>query len=327
MALLVASCTAPTPVPTATPRPTATATLLPTATPLALEACGEPSKVSAIETPVPVTPTTPRPTPTPAASPTSPPPTATPRPAPQTDRVGFPEGYKTDYKRLYVFDRFDAKSVSYICGNDAAATVKPGEPFPYGSILVFESWRPREDPTGNLLPDENSHLVRQTLNAIFVMRKGKGYGEAYQDRRSGEWEFVAYRPDKSYQTAPQGSAVCSSCHLAGAGQGRDFVFRPQLIFVKDRYARSDATGAGEIGLSRMAFAPNTFTVKAGTTVKWVNSKVDGIDHTVTAADNAFDSGVLKPGASFSFTFNAPGTYQYFCALHPEQMRARIQVTG
>lgn len=88
--------------------------------------------------------------------------------------------------------------MSYVCANDVAASVKPGEPFPYGSILVFESWRPKEDATGKVVPDDNGHLVRQTLNAIFVMRKEKGFGEAYQDRQAGEWEFAAYRPDKSY---------------------------------------------------------------------------------------------------------------------------------
>jgi plastocyanin len=75
----------------------------------------------------------------------------------------------------------------------------------------------------------------------------------------------------------------------------------------------------------MAFFPATFTVPVGTTVKWTNSAVDKIDHTVNANDNSFNSGVLMPGASFSFTFAKAGTYAYFCSIHPEQMRATVVV--
>jgi plastocyanin len=81
----------------------------------------------------------------------------------------------------------------------------------------------------------------------------------------------------------------------------------------------------EVSLNRMAFFPNVLTVKTGTTVKWINSMVDQLDHTVNANDNTFSSQALKPGDSFSHTFSTPGSYMYFCALHPEQMRARIDV--
>lgn len=114
--------------------------------------------------------------------------------------------------------------------------------------------------------------------------------------------------------------------MAGAEKERDWVFRPQLFFAKDRYARSDATGPDENGVSRMAFFPRSQSVKVGTTLVWANSKVDGIDHTVTATDLSFDSGILKPGAKFSYTFNSSGAFAYICTLHPEQMTATIKVT-
>lgn len=81
----------------------------------------------------------------------------------------------------------------------------------------------------------------------------------------------------------------------------------------------------EISLNRMAFFPATFNVTAGTTVKWTNSAVDKVDHTVTANDLSFNSGTMKPGATFSFTLAKAGTYAYFCSLHPEQMRATVVV--
>jgi plastocyanin len=73
-----------------------------------------------------------------------------------------------------------------------------------------------------------------------------------------------------------------------------------------------------------AFAPASLEVPVGTTVAWTND--DTAPHTVTAEGGAFDSGVLDPGASFSFTFDQPGTYAYVCALHPN-MQGTITVTG
>jgi len=270
------------------------------------------------------------PTATTAAPATSPPltpasPTPTPRPAPTVDRVGFPDGYQTAFKFLYVYDRRDAKSISYVCGNDAAASARQGQPFAYGSIVVFEQWRPKEDAAGNTIKDANGHLIRTALNAIFVMRKEPGFGEAYQQFRTGEWEYVAYRPDRSFQTPPQLTASCAACHQA-SNKDRDWTMRAwTLAFDPTRYAAAPLPGLNEVSLNRMAFFPNVIPVAIGTTVKWTNSVVDQIDHTVTTADGLLGSGTLKPGDSFAFTFTKAGTYQYFCSIHPDQMRGRIEV--
>lgn len=58
----------------------------------------------------------------------------------------------------------------------------------------------------------------------------------------------------------------------------------------------------------------TFTVVAGTTVCWRNQ--DGWTHTVTSNTGVFDSGVIALGDTFSFTFDAAGSYAYHCELHP-----------
>ncbi len=301
-------------------RPTAPAVSQATEVAMAsLEPCGA-ATVSSIETPVPTTPTAASASPTPASSPS---PTPTPRPASKEDRLGFPEGYKEDFKLFFVFDRTDAKSIQYVCANDKAASVKQGEPFPYGSVLVFETWRPKQEG-GNPVKDEKGRMIRESLNTIFVMRKEKGFGTEYGELRNGEWEYVAYRPDKSHATLPQNTASCAACHQAGAGPAQDWVFRTNLFF-KDKYGQAPVPGPNEAQMSRMSFFPNNLSVKAGTTVKWTNSAVDELDHTVTANDKSFDSGIMKPGAGFSFTFNTPGRFQYICSLHPDQMRATVEV--
>lgn len=67
-------------------------------------------------------------------------------------------------------------------------------------------------------------------------------------------------------------------------------------------------------ISDFKFAPATITVHAGESVTWINHGPS--THTATARDGSFDSGPLKPGASSSHTFTRPGTYQYFCTIHP-----------
>ncbi len=105
------------------------------------------------------------------------------------------------------------------------------------------------------------------------------------------------------------------------------MFRTNVHFRPGGYARSDPVGEGELGISRMGYAPRTHAVEAGATVVWRNSSIDGIAHTVTATDGLFDSGVLAPGESFSFAFEGPGEYEYTCALHPQQMRGLIEVSA
>jgi hypothetical protein len=59
------------------------------------------------------------------------------------------------------------------------------------------------------------------------MRREIGFGEAYGSNRSGEWEFVEYKPDGSYITPPAKSAACAECHIK-AGPRRDFVYKAAL---------------------------------------------------------------------------------------------------
>ncbi len=74
-----------------------------------------------------------------------------------------------------------------------------------------------------------------------------------------------------------------------------------------------ADDGSEITISNFSFRPGSLTVKAGTTVTWRNA--EDSPHTVTADDGSFASGTLGLGDSFSFTFDQPGTYDYYCEFH------------
>lgn len=116
--------------------------------------------------------------------------------------------------------------------------------------------------------------------------------------------------------------VASACGAAGSKEGA-----------------APVAGARDqtVALKLIAFKPERLTVPVGTAVTWKNE--DASEHTVTsgvvsqgssgvttAADGRFASGSLKQNATFSHTFTAPGTYSYFCTIHPATMRGEVTVT-
>ena len=66
------------------------------------------------------------------------------------------------------------------------------------------------------------------------------------------------------------------------------------------------------------------TVAVGDTVEVVNE--DSAGHTWTATGGEFDSGTLDSGATFDFTFEEAGEFDYFCSIHPT-MTGTITVEG
>lgn len=79
-----------------------------------------------------------------------------------------------------------------------------------------------------------------------------------------------------------------------------------------------------VNVKDFTFGPKSVTVKAGTLITWTNQ--DDIPHTVISTTQQFRSSALDTGDKFSFTFSAPGTYNYFCSLHP-QMTGTVVVVA
>ena len=78
----------------------------------------------------------------------------------------------------------------------------------------------------------------------------------------------------------------------------------------------------EVKIDNYSFMPGDLTVAAGTTVTWVNH--DDVPHTVRTTDGAIKSKALDTDDKFSMTFDKPGTYEYFCSIHPK-MTAKVVV--
>jgi plastocyanin len=93
-----------------------------------------------------------------------------------------------------------------------------------------------------------------------------------------------------------------------------------LALASGEASTSDATAT--VHIKNFAFVPATLTVPAGAVVRFVND--DGEAHTVTAENRSFDSTGIDGGEAWAYRFAKPGTFAYFCALHP-YMKAAVLV--
>jgi plastocyanin len=89
-------------------------------------------------------------------------------------------------------------------------------------------------------------------------------------------------------------------------------------------AAAPAAGDGAVAIANFAFDPADVEVAAGTTVTWTNN--DGAPHRIQASDESFGSEDLSQGDTFEHTFDAAGTFDYICGIHPT-MTGTVTVSG
>lgn len=118
-------------------------------------------------------------------------------------------------------------------------------------------------------------------------------------------------------------AVCAAVAAAGCGGSTS---SPD-----DGGGGTPPPPSGSVTIQDYSFSPGTLTIKAGTTVRWTNNGPSA--HTATSDDGTtWNSGTLgapsggdpyggggTAGGTYQFTFAAPGTYAYHCALHPPSL--------
>jgi plastocyanin len=93
-----------------------------------------------------------------------------------------------------------------------------------------------------------------------------------------------------------------------AAAGMFMLFIGQTIFARA------GEGAVNVGIDNFKFAPGALTVRPGVSVTFENH--DGMVHNIVAVGGLFRSTGLDTNDKFSFTFDKPGEYPYFCGLHP-----------
>jgi Icc protein len=83
-----------------------------------------------------------------------------------------------------------------------------------------------------------------------------------------------------------------------------------------------SAGNHDVIMDNFSFSPANAAVPAGATVTWTNH--DDVPHNIVSTEQKFKSPVLDTDERFSHAFGTPGTYMYFCSLHP-RMTGRIVV--
>jgi plastocyanin len=78
-----------------------------------------------------------------------------------------------------------------------------------------------------------------------------------------------------------------------------------------------------VTIDNFTYKPETITIPKGTKLEWEND--DDIPHTVVETRGKFLSPALDTEDKYAFTFDVPGTYEYFCSLHPH-MKGKVVVT-
>jgi len=140
------------------------------------------------------------------------------------DKVAFPADY--DKGTLYTtVDRADNKQYRelYVSPPAALEAAKKGEPLPSGTVITLVQYRAQLDADGNPSKDANGRFIKGDLAAYTVMEKRTGWGTEYPDNvRNGEWEYQAFKADRTPNTAANLTA-CFNCHKP-LNPNQDFVF-------------------------------------------------------------------------------------------------------
>jgi plastocyanin len=107
--------------------------------------------------------------------------------------------------------------------------------------------------------------------------------------------------------------------LAIAASGLALIGLPRQTASADEAARASAPA--RVVIDHFAFHPPKLTIAKGSRVVFANTS--GVTHTATR-DGGFDSGLIKPGKSFSVRFKQKGTFPYRCLIHPS-MHGKVLV--
>jgi len=128
------------------------------------------------------------------------------------DKVVFPENHAQGVLYTTV-DRPDNKQFRELFASRAAIdAAKKGQPLPSSTVLTLVQYAAKLDAAGNPEKDANGRFIKTNVVGYTVMEKRTGWGAEYPDsQRNGEWEYQAFRADKTAN--PQANlTACFNCH-------------------------------------------------------------------------------------------------------------------
>ena len=139
------------------------------------------------------------------------------------DKIAFPENYAKGVLYTTV-DRPDNKQYRELYASaEAVAAAKAGQPIPSGTVITMVNYKAKLNAAGEPEKDANGRFIKtDEIAGIAVMEKRAGWGAEYaDDMRNGEWEYQAFKADKTVNDKANLKA-CFTCHKPLDKQ--DFVF-------------------------------------------------------------------------------------------------------
>ena len=111
------------------------------------------------------------------------------------------------------------------------------------------------------------------------------------------------------------TTLISKIRIAGLVCGISSLFLAAIGAEMKGADSTDASG-NKIEIKDFAFNPQTITVKSGEKITWINR--DEEPHTIVSVEKQFKkSSALDTDQEFTITAGAPGTYTYYCSVHPK----------
>ena len=139
------------------------------------------------------------------------------------DKIAFPANYAKGVLYTTV-DRADTKQFRELyASKEAIDALKAGKPIPSGTVLTMVSYKAKLNAAGEPEKDADGRFIKtDEVAGIGVMEKRTGWGAEYpDDMRNGEWEYQAFKPDKTVNDKANLKG-CFTCHKPLDKQ--DFVF-------------------------------------------------------------------------------------------------------
>jgi plastocyanin len=248
------------------------------------------------------------------------------------------EAYVMQLNGLYWSDRFvapaevqmaasrsdtDPSSITYRMtlinqSADALRNLTVHDQLPAGlSVVSTYAGAPDLNPakvSGNVVEWNNVGIpLGQTLGPFVIVARAQDANAAIEPNTSS-LAFTWSSWDGKTSTANVASnavAVAAPASVAAAPPPSASVAAAQIV-------------EPQVGALSWGFSPDTVTVKVGDSITWTNT--GSLQHSVTADDGSFNSGLLSTGQTFTQSFNTAGTFAYHCAPHP-WMKATVVVQG
>jgi plastocyanin len=158
-------------------------------------------------------------------------------------------------------------------------------------------------------------INNQRMTPGYYPNSGMGPQMAYGQRAPYPY-YPAPVPYAGMMPAPYNRPM-TALHSPPPARGGQAVVAANTTPSGEAAASDNSMTTGEsvtVRIDGMRFDPPNITVKPGTTVTWVHDSQ--MPHTISGNADGLSSGTLYNGQQFSHTFSAPGSYNYFCGLHP-----------